>query len=146
MYVGGMTNHWKALNEAYNFSLNLTSIRGLHKKLWASKMAKVPISRISRLSTWDHWGNDIWMHPSWLITKNNIQGKVVVSPSLGRGESCEFMYAHDLFVHQKCSNYALTSLLFGLYRFIWITDPLVTRPNPHLKALACPSYPRSVAS
>jgi hypothetical protein len=44
-----------------------------------------------------------------------------------------------LSVHQKCSNYALTNLLFGLCRFVWIIDPLVTRPNPHPGAPAHPS-------
>jgi hypothetical protein len=43
---------WKALNEGYNFSLYLTSIRGLHKKLWASKVARILISRISGFPTW----------------------------------------------------------------------------------------------
>jgi hypothetical protein len=38
--------------------------------------------------------------------------------SLGHGESFEFVYACGLSVHQKCSNYALTNLLFGLCRFI----------------------------
>jgi hypothetical protein len=33
----------KALNEGYNFVLNLTSIGGLHKKVWASKIAGIPI-------------------------------------------------------------------------------------------------------
>jgi hypothetical protein len=46
------TYHWKALNEGYNFSWDLTSIRGLHKKLWVSKMVGVSILRIVRLSTW----------------------------------------------------------------------------------------------
>jgi hypothetical protein len=41
------TSRWKALNEGYNFVLDLTSIGGLHKKLWASKVGKVLISRIS---------------------------------------------------------------------------------------------------
>jgi len=40
---------WKALDKGYNFSLDLSSIRGLHTKLWASKVARVPISRISKL-------------------------------------------------------------------------------------------------
>ncbi len=40
------TYRWKVLDEAYNFALALTSIKGLHTKLWASKVAKVPISRI----------------------------------------------------------------------------------------------------
>ncbi len=34
---------WKTFNNGYNFALVLTSIRALHKKLWASKMTKVPI-------------------------------------------------------------------------------------------------------
>jgi hypothetical protein len=37
------TYRWKALEEGYNFALNLISIRGLHAKLWAPKIAKVPI-------------------------------------------------------------------------------------------------------
>jgi hypothetical protein len=37
-----VTYFWKVLDEGYNFSLNLISIRGLHTKLWAPKIAKVP--------------------------------------------------------------------------------------------------------
>jgi hypothetical protein len=44
---------WKALNEGYNFVSYLISIRGLHKKLWASKVARDPISGISGLPTWE---------------------------------------------------------------------------------------------
>ncbi len=36
------TYRWKALDEGYNFSLDLTSIGGLHTKLWAFKVARVP--------------------------------------------------------------------------------------------------------
>jgi hypothetical protein len=36
----------KALDKGYNFALDLISIEGLHKKLWASKVAEVPILRI----------------------------------------------------------------------------------------------------
>jgi hypothetical protein len=39
---------WKALNEGYNFALDLISIKGLHAKLWAPKVARVPIVGISR--------------------------------------------------------------------------------------------------
>jgi hypothetical protein len=44
---------WKVHNERYNFALNLVSINDLHKKLWASKVIKVPISRILKLLTWE---------------------------------------------------------------------------------------------
>jgi hypothetical protein len=41
------TYHWKFLYKGYNFALDLTSIGGLHTKLWASKVARVPILGIS---------------------------------------------------------------------------------------------------
>jgi hypothetical protein len=44
-----MTYRWKNLDEGYNFALDLTSIRGLHTKLRASKVGRVPILGISRL-------------------------------------------------------------------------------------------------
>jgi hypothetical protein len=33
---------WNALNEGYNFALDLISIGGLHTKLWAPKVARIP--------------------------------------------------------------------------------------------------------
>jgi hypothetical protein len=40
---------WKALDEGYNFAIDLTSIKGLNTKLWASKVVGVPILGISGL-------------------------------------------------------------------------------------------------
>jgi hypothetical protein len=40
--------------------------------------------------------------------------KVMTSLSSDCGEPCESVYAHGLFVHKKCFNYALINLLFGL--------------------------------
>jgi hypothetical protein len=39
---GRATYHWKALDEDYNFASDLITIRGLHKKLWGSKIARLP--------------------------------------------------------------------------------------------------------
>jgi hypothetical protein len=58
-------------------------------------------------------------------------------PSLGRDESCESAYARGSSVHQKCSNYTLTNLLFGLCTSMWIIDPPITHLSPHPKTLAC---------
>jgi len=44
-----ITYCWKALNKGYNFALDLTSIKGLHTKLWAPKVARVPNLGISKL-------------------------------------------------------------------------------------------------
>jgi hypothetical protein len=44
-----VTYRWKALNKGYNFSLDLITVGGLHKKLCAFKVAGVPVVAISRL-------------------------------------------------------------------------------------------------
>jgi hypothetical protein len=85
--------------------------------------------------------NDIWVQATWPSTKNIIRGKVVGSLNSGHGEFCKSVFAHGLSVHQKCSNYALTNLLFGLCMSMWIIDLLVARPSPHLEAPTCPSTP-----
>jgi len=40
---------WKVFDKGYNFALDLTSIRGLHTKLCASKVVRVTTFEISRL-------------------------------------------------------------------------------------------------
>jgi hypothetical protein len=44
------TYHWKDLDKGYNFALDFISIGGLHTKLFAFKVVRVPILGISRLS------------------------------------------------------------------------------------------------
>jgi hypothetical protein len=43
------TYHWKVFDEGYNFSIDFISIRGLHTKLWAPKVAGVSTLGISGL-------------------------------------------------------------------------------------------------
>ncbi len=112
-------------------------------------MPKVPISKISGQ-------NDIWMQTLWLIIENIIREKVVASPKSKPWWVLWVCVCPDLFVHQKCSNYAQTNLLFGLYRSMWIINLLVTLLNPHpITNLTCkfsiitptrPSYLWSVMS
>jgi hypothetical protein len=45
---------WKNLDKGYNFALDFNSIGGLHKKLWASKMARLLILGILGLLTWEY--------------------------------------------------------------------------------------------
>jgi hypothetical protein len=113
-----------------NFFFDLTSIGGLQKKLWASKVAGVLILEISK--------NNIWVQALWLGIENTIRGKVMASPK-SRLWWVLWVCVYSWFVHApKCSNYALTNL-FGLNRSMWIIDPLVTHPSPHLEAPARPS-------
>ncbi len=67
-------------------------------------------------------------------------------PSLSHGESCESVYARGSFMHQKCSNYILTNLLFGLCISIWIINSLVIRLSLHYGTPRWPFYPQNAAS
>jgi hypothetical protein len=135
------TCHWKAFDKGYNFSFDFILIAGLHTKLWNSKVAKVPILRISRFSLGSPTQNVIWVLVPWLGIEYTIRGRWWLPPSLGRGESCESMFARGSSVHQKCSNYALTNLLFGLCKSVWVIELLVNLPSPHPGTLARPSTP-----
>ncbi len=59
-----------------------------------------------------------------------LRGKVVASPKFG---SWWVLWVHVClwFIRAlKCSNYALTNLLFSLCRPVWIIELLVNLPNP----------------
>jgi len=51
MFRKRATYHCKSLNEGYNFAFDLISIRGLHTKLWAPKVAWVPTLGTSGLGS-----------------------------------------------------------------------------------------------
>jgi hypothetical protein len=135
------TYYWKSLDEHYKFSLNLTLIGCLHKKLWASKMAKVPILKILGFSTWEsqeRWHLGVGPMANHKKYYNEEGGGFPPNPSIDG--SCESVYACGSSMHQKCYNFALTNLLFNLCRSKWIIDLLVICPNPHSGVLAHPSY------
>jgi hypothetical protein len=111
-------------------------------KLWDSKVVGVLIFEISKLplrSPKTKWrlGDVLW--PS---TNYTIRGKVVASPSLGHGESCESVFARGLFMHQKFSNYTLTNLLFGLCKSVWVIELFVNLLSSHPRAPTCPFTPK----
>jgi hypothetical protein len=60
----------KNLDKGYNFSSDLISIKGMHAKLWASKVAKVPVVGISGLPL----GNPEtkWHLGAYPVTKHKI--------------------------------------------------------------------------
>jgi hypothetical protein len=74
--------------------------------------------------------NNIWMLVPWLGTKYTIRGKMVASPKF-RFWWVLWIRVCPWLVHApKCSNYALTNLLFGLCRSMWVSELLVNLPNP----------------
>jgi hypothetical protein len=127
-----LENFWQGLYFISNFS----SIKNMRKKLWASKIAGVPI--VGSPGTKWHLGVG-------LVARHieYYKGEGDGFPSKSRLWWVLWVHvARVLFVHQKCSNYALTNLLFGLCKSMWIIDPFVTCPSLHLGAPTCPSIPK----
>ncbi len=113
------TYHWKKILIRATTFLQTSSQLEVYTQNY-----KAPKSRESQL--WEfqdsHLGipkqNAIWMWASWRGTKYTIGGKVVASPSSNCGEFYESEFARGSSQHQKCFNYALTNLLFGLCIFV----------------------------
>jgi hypothetical protein len=119
----------------------MTSIWGLHTKLWASKVVRVPMSKISRLQLGS-------LETKWHLNVGPVarhiehyKGEGGGFPQVRAMVSCESMFARGFFMHQKCSNYALTNLLFVLCKCVWIIDLLIICLSPHPRAPIHPSTP-----
>jgi hypothetical protein len=123
------------------FCLKPHSIKGLHTKLWASKVMGVHCLSILGVPIWEpetKWHLDVG---PMARHKKYYKGRWRLPPSPSRGEFCESMFARDSSVHQKCSNYALINLLFGLCKLVWIIEKLVIRLNPILELQHAPLLP-----
>ncbi len=75
-----VTYYWKALDEGYNFFLDLISIGGLHTKLWAPKITRVPTLGFS-IFPFGSFGIKCHLDMG-LMERHKIyyKGKVVASP------------------------------------------------------------------
>ncbi len=125
-----MTYRWKDFDKGYNFFLNLTSIKGLHAKLWAPKVARVLVVRILGLplgsfeTKWHLGASPMARHKVYYKREGGAFPKfrpwwvlwVCVCPWFIRAP--------------KCYNYTLTNLLFGLCKFMWVSEVLANLPGP----------------
>jgi hypothetical protein len=124
------TYRWKDLDEVYNFALGLIQIWGLHTKLWAPKITGVPTLGISRLpfgsfeTKWHLGVGPVARH------KVYYKGEVVTSPKSKLGWVLIVRGCPWLVCALKCSSYALTNLLFGLCRSVWMIELFVNLPSP----------------
>jgi hypothetical protein len=53
MFRWRTTYHWKALDEGYNFALDLIPIGGLHTKLWPQKVMAPQSRRSPNFGNWE---------------------------------------------------------------------------------------------
>jgi hypothetical protein len=86
------THRWKALDEGYNFGLDLIAIRGLHRKLCTLKVVGVPIVGISGVLG----QKAIWIWPCGELQRILYGRRWWLPLSSGRGESCESKVACGL--------------------------------------------------
>jgi hypothetical protein len=77
------TYYWKALDEGYNFALDLIAIEGLYVKLWAPKVIEIATMGISRLSLGSPETKSHLDVAPWKGVEYIIRGKVVASPKSG---------------------------------------------------------------
>jgi hypothetical protein len=112
------TYRWKALDESYNFALDLVSIRGLYTNLWSPKVTGVPTLGILDFHLGVPGQNGIWALAPWLGIKYTIRGKVMVSPKFGPWWVL-WVRVCPWFVHApKCFNCPLTNLWFDLCKSV----------------------------
>ncbi len=104
-------------------------------KLRESQLSKFRNLRISGQ-------NDIWVLVSWPGTKYTIRGKVVAFPKFRLWWILWICVCPWLIRAPKCSNYALTKLLFGLCE--WLNCLSIFLVPSHSSSM--PFYPWSVAS
>ncbi len=74
--------------------------------------------------------NDIWVLVSWLGIKYTIRGKVVASPKSRPWWDLWVHVCPSFICAPKCSNYALTNLLFRLCKSVWVSKLLVNLLSP----------------
>jgi hypothetical protein len=126
--------------------------------LWTSFQLEVytqsygpPKSRESQF--WEFWDShlgvskqsDIWVLVPWPGTKHTIRRKVVASLKSRPWWVLWVRVCPWLVCAPKCSNYALTNLLFGLCKSKWVIELLINLSSP-FQSSNTPFYPQSVAS
>jgi len=125
------TYRWKVFDDGYNFFLDLISIKGLHTKLCAPKVAGIPVVGISGGGPMTKWHLDA--DP---VAKHKIyykRGKVVASLK-SRSWWVLLVCVCMWFVRApRCFNYALTNLLFDWCRSMWMIELLINLPIPILE-------------
>jgi hypothetical protein len=91
VYKWHVTYFWKFFNKGYNFALNFTLIRGLHKKMAFQSVKNLNFESFET----PHLGSPRtrWHLDAAHVVNHREYYWSWFPPSMGRVESCEFVYA-----------------------------------------------------
>ncbi len=110
----------------------------MHTKLWVSKF-KSPNFGNFETPTWESWDKVTFGCWSRGRPKKYYKGEGGGFPK-SRSWWVLWVRVCPWFIRApKVLHYALTNLLFGFYKSLWISDLLVTHPSPYLGAPTRPS-------
>jgi hypothetical protein len=125
------THFWKAFDKGYSLKLHFNQRSFTQNygppKLQESQLWEFRDSHLEILGQ-----NDIWVLVLWPSTEYTIRGKAVASPKSKSWWVLWVLWVRvcPWFVRApKRSNYALTNLLFGLCRSVWVIEFFVNLPS-----------------
>jgi hypothetical protein len=125
---------WKVCNKGYNVASDFIVIRGLHTKLCTPKVARILVVGIVRLP-FGSLGTKCHLDVAPMERrKEYYKGEGGGFPQVWAVVSLvspRLLMAHPS--TQKCWNYALTNVLFGLCRFEWVNKLFVILLSPILE-------------
>jgi len=121
---------WKEINEGYNFSLCLISIKGLQKKLWACKVVGIPTFGISGLPLGSP--RTKWHLSADLVARHKeyYKGEDGGLPQVWAMVSLMSLFLLVVRLCTKMLQHALINLLFHLCKYVRVIEVLVNFPSP----------------
>jgi len=125
-----VTYRWKTLMRATTFLQTSSQSKVYTQSYGAPKLRESQLWKFEDSHLGVLGQNDIWVLVPWPGTKYTIRGKVVASPKSRPWWVLWVCVCPWLVRAPKCSNYALTNLLFGLCRSVWVNKFLVNLPSP----------------
>jgi len=111
------THCWKALEEIYNFALDLVPIQGQGEKLWTPKVPGVQTGTVSGLH-FGSFGKKCHSDASVAVRRREYYmgeggGFPQVRAVVSQVSPSESKVARDLSQHQKCAEWVITNLFIG---------------------------------
>jgi hypothetical protein len=137
-------HHWKSLNKGYNFVSDLIAIKGLHAKLWAPKVAGVPVVGILGLPLGSPRTKSHLDVPPMESYKVYFKGEGDGFPQVQAvvnlvSSSCSWLVLAPK-VLQLCTNH----LVLVLCKFVWVIEacPFFLVPSQSSNTALYPSKMR----